>query len=129
MKPIEPAELSAYLDHELEPRRQREIESALAQDEALRTEFAALARLDATWRDAAASARFRPGVRLPLARSVVGSSFMVALVAVCLVAVRFVPQLSDAMVLGFLIHGVVLAMVGGWIVRVVEADRRAMGPV
>jgi anti-sigma factor RsiW len=129
MKPIEPAELSAYLDHELEPSRHREIESALEQDAALRAEFEALASLDATWRHAAAGARFSPGVRLPLRRRYLGLPYALALLVFGIAAIRFVPQLSEAMILGFLVHGVVLALVGGWLVRISEGDRRPdLGP-
>jgi anti-sigma factor RsiW len=64
MPPIDPAELSAYLDGELPAGRADEVRAALARDAALRATFERLAALDADCTARAAAAMFRPRVQL-----------------------------------------------------------------
>lgn len=65
MQPIDPAELSAYLDGELSGERAQEIRAALEKDPALRRSFEALASMDAEWKGQASTAAFRPEVQFP----------------------------------------------------------------
>ena len=51
MHPIDPAELSAFLDGELPAERADEVRAALARDPALRQSLRAAGRLDADWQD------------------------------------------------------------------------------
>ena len=64
MLPIDPAELSAFLDGELPAERADEVRVALARDAALRESFERLAALDADCKGRAAAAMFRPRVQL-----------------------------------------------------------------
>ena len=64
MKPIEPFELSGYLDGELEPDRVRELEAVLARDPALRAEYEALANADREWKSTARLAAFVPDTQV-----------------------------------------------------------------
>jgi anti-sigma factor RsiW len=67
MKPIEPTELSAYIDGELDAGRAAEVRAALDMDASLRGQYAALMRADAHLRSVAAAAgtTLHPRVRLP----------------------------------------------------------------
>lgn len=65
MNPVQPEELSALLDGELEPARALEVRAQIAIDPALRLEFETLSAADAAWRIAAGSAAFRPDVEMP----------------------------------------------------------------
>lgn len=69
MEPIDPAELSAYLDGELSIERAEEIGAALKRDPALRQSFESLAALDFAWKGQASTAAFRPDVQLPTGSS------------------------------------------------------------
>ena len=68
MKPIEPEELSGFLDGELAPERMREVERAVALDAELREQLESLRALDGEWRGLAADAQFTPTVRMPTER-------------------------------------------------------------
>lgn len=65
MNPLEPAELSALLDGELDPRRAAEIQALIAADPAVRAEYDSLRLADARLRTLAGPARFAPWVSLP----------------------------------------------------------------
>lgn len=65
MRPIDPAELSALLDGELDASRAAEVRAALAGDAALRAQYEALAQADAQLRAFAASLELNPRIRLP----------------------------------------------------------------
>jgi anti-sigma factor RsiW len=117
MKTIEPFELSAYLDGELDAVRTREIESALDRDPALRAELESMQTLDAAWVAAARTAVSRPSLRLD---PVVGDSRLIvsaAVIVVGLLAVRLVPKFVDLMTAGLLAHLVVLAATLAWLIR------------
>jgi hypothetical protein len=63
MLPLDPAELSAFLDGELPAGRADEVRAALACDPVLRQSYEQLSALDAEWKTRAAAAMFRPQVR------------------------------------------------------------------
>jgi hypothetical protein len=63
MLPIDPAELSAFLDGELPAGRAEEVRDALVRDPVLRQSFDQLVACDAAWKAQAESAQFRPRVR------------------------------------------------------------------
>jgi hypothetical protein len=64
MLPIDPVELSAFLDGELSAERAEEIRVALDRDPILRATYEQLALCDADWSARAATAMFRPKVRV-----------------------------------------------------------------
>lgn len=124
MKLIDPAELSVYLDGELDPVRAREVETALAGESTLRAQFNALANADTAWRAAARSANFQPMVRLPLNPAFFASQPGAAAVVALLVAVRVLPKLTDILAWGFFLHGITLAVIIVWVIRLATS-----GPV
>ncbi|HQR05658.1 MAG TPA: zf-HC2 domain-containing protein [Gemmatales bacterium] len=63
MLPIDPAELSAYLDGELTPQRLEEVRDALARDQVLRQTFDQLASNDSAWKAQAKTVMFQPRVQ------------------------------------------------------------------
>lgn len=65
MNPVQPEELSALLDGELEPARALEVRAQIAIDPALRLEFETLSAADAAWWVAAGSGAFVPDVKMP----------------------------------------------------------------
>lgn len=66
MKPVQPEELSALLDGELESARVLEVRAQMAIDPALRREFEVLSAADTAWRVSAAAAAFVPAVQMPV---------------------------------------------------------------
>ena len=111
MTPIEPEEISAFLDGELDPARAREVEWSLAADPVLQAEFRSLAHLDSKWRSAASAAAFLPDVRhlryVEHARPWVRTTALLVL----LLLLRILPKLTDTLAFGFILHGVALAIV------------------
>jgi anti-sigma factor RsiW len=118
MKPVEPAELWAFLDGELDGVRAAEVEAALASNSELRAEFNTLARMDAEWRSAAAAAVFSPNVELSSRGVSARPWYLTVTVVVALVAVRMLPKFSDALEFGFILHGLALAIALAWVVRI-----------
>lgn len=124
MNPIEPAELSAYLDGELNPARAREVESALATSPALQAELDALTKADKTWRMAARLAAFRSTIQLPRTSSRKVPLYRTAGAVVLLLAVRFLPKLAGALDWGLIANGVALAIAMVWVIRMTRAEER-----
>ena len=114
MLPIEPAELSAFLDGELRAGRADEVRTALAQDPVLRQSFDQLVALDADWKARASAAMFRPRVRLD-GDFVPGRLLVAAAVFVLLlfrIALRSQPPL-----LGAGVELLLLVVLVGWGLR------------
>ncbi len=65
MNPLDPAELSALLDGELDPRRAAEVQALIAADPGVGAEYESLRLADARLRTLAAPAQFQPRVALP----------------------------------------------------------------
>jgi anti-sigma factor RsiW len=126
MLPIEPAELSAFLDGELPARRAEEIRAALAQDPVLRQSYELLVARDGDWNAQAAAAMFRPRVRIPSApvagRFVAAAAVMLGLLLLR-IALKALPPLYGAG-----LEAMLLAIVVGWglrhIMQTTDADRR-----
>ena len=117
MKPIEPSELSGYLDGELEPDRIREVEAALANDPFLRADYHVLADADSAWKSAAHLAAFVPNTQLPPGRSLTRSPSAIAAILVLLVVLRITPKLGDLVAWGLIVHAAALAVMLPWVVR------------
>lgn len=111
MMPLDPVELSAYLDGELSAERMREIESILASDPIARAEFEALAAADANWRKSARSAAFHPNVDLPFPSEDAISIRMIGVVVASLIIMQYVLKQLDVIALTLALNGVALAIV------------------
>ena len=125
MLPIDPAELSAYLDGELSARRAEEVRAALARDPALRRSYDHLVACDADWSARAAAAMFRPRVRLPRG-SIAGRFLKAAVVVLGLLLLRMALKTLPPLY-GAGLEALLLALVVGWglrrIVHATDADR------
>ena len=97
MNPIQPEELSALIDGELDPQREREIRTELAVNAQLRTELDTLRRLDASVRAAAEKAAFDPSITFA-PRSEFPWASMFALVGM-LLFIRFAVKFLDTQAL------------------------------
>ncbi len=117
MKLVEPAELSAYLDGELDPTRAREEQAILADDAALRAQFDALQAADHDWRGAADSAIFAPDVQFTRTTLSSVAWLGMAAILVALVTLRMLPKIGDALAWGVALHGIALAVMLGWVAR------------
>jgi anti-sigma factor RsiW len=70
MRSIDPAELSAFIDGELDAEQTAEVRAALAIDEALRAHYESLVQADAHLKGVAAGVTLSPSIRLsPAAHS------------------------------------------------------------
>jgi anti-sigma factor RsiW len=116
MTPLEPGELSAYLDGELGSERMREVENIIASDPIVRAEFDALASADRNWRASARSAAFHPKVDLsrasaaPSPRNAISMRGVFAFVAV-LIIMQIVLRKIDIMTLTLALNGVAFTLV------------------
>ena len=117
MKPIEPAELSAYMDGELDPARAREVETALESSPALRGELNRLVSADNSWRAAARIASFRPSIRLTPEPLQLGPILRAAGGVILLLAARVVPKLAGTLEVELILNAFALAIALIWIVR------------
>ncbi len=116
MKPIQPEEISAFIDGELDVERTQAVEEAMAQDAALRAQLAELKRTDILWKSAARSAAFSPAVNFTTPRqSIAGSRPAITALVVVLLALRFLPKLDDVVVLGIVLHCLALAIILPWL--------------
>jgi anti-sigma factor RsiW len=120
MKSVEPAELSAYIDGELESTRRKEIEAALERDASLRAELEELTRLDAEWSDTARSAISLPPVQSVERLPGFARSFVTMLIV--LLVLRFVPKVAEQLLPGVLIHIAAFALVLVWIFRTQQGE-------
>jgi hypothetical protein len=126
MLPIDPAELSAFLDGELPAPRAEEIRAALSQDSVLRQSYELLVVRHGDWTAQAAAAMFRPRVRIPRApvagRVVTAAAVMLGLLLLR-IALKVLPPLYGAG-----LEAMLLAIVVGWglrhIMQTTDADRR-----
>jgi anti-sigma factor RsiW len=125
MLPIDPAELSAFLDGELTPNRAEVVQAALARDPVLRQTYERLARFDVDWKARAATTMFQPRVRFNRA-SIASSYLATASVIIGLLLLRVaLKALPPAYATG--LASILLALVVGWglrrIMRATDADR------
>jgi anti-sigma factor RsiW len=126
MRLVEPAELSAYLDGELDPDRARELAAALAEDADLRAAYEALANSDKSWQLAAAAASFKPAIDLSSHENSRASRLTEIMVVAVLVALCVMSKTTDAITLGLILHGIALAIALPWIVRMAREDQNQL---
>ncbi len=115
MKEIESAELSAYLDGELDASRAEELETAMRNSPALQGEFRALQLADIRWQSAARSADFAPAVLTPKRKSLLELPLAIIVLLLVLLVLRFIPKLDDVLVVGIVLHLLVLALMLPWL--------------
>ena len=124
MLPIDPAELSAFLDGELPAARAEEIRVAVAQDPVLRQSYEQLVALDADWKSRASAAMFRP--RVQLTQNWVPGRILTAASVLGLLGFRILLKAQPPLVEAAL-GALLLAFVVGWglhrIIRATDADR------
>ncbi len=133
MKPVEPEELSALLDGELDARRAREVALQMQQDPSLRREFDALSTADADWRAAADGAAFVPRVRTPTITSYAtdaraaqgGWASTLAIGIGGFIAVRSVLKLAGSDALAIALPVVALLLLIAAVVAMAGGDLRA----
>jgi anti-sigma factor RsiW len=127
MIPVQPEELSALIDGELDPQRAAEIKMQMAADPELRAAFDALRDLDGRWRRSARTAAFVPQVRLPT-RAKWNSRLMILAVAVALVGVRAAVRMIDTAMIGVALQFIVLVAMLARIVWLERKDARRINP-
>lgn len=118
MNPVRPEELSALVDGELNPEREREVRAALAESLELRSQFDALSRLDRAWRTAASGAAFDPRVK-PIPSAELPWVRTLCLVAM-LVFVRLALKWVDTEAIVWIANAAVFVAVMTVIVRLVR---------
>ncbi len=111
MKPIDPEELSAFLDGELPPPRAEAVRRALEEDPALREEYETLVALDSEWQAEALAARFHPQVRIP--GTGVWQSIPLLVIMIALVAFRAILKILPP-IPGGLLEVAALIVILGW---------------
>jgi anti-sigma factor RsiW len=125
MHPIDPAELSAYLDGELPPGRAEEVRTALARDPVLRETYEQLVALDADCKAKAAAALFTP--RVQLRPSAVAGRYAAVAGVFGLLLIRLALKASPPLV-GAAVAAILLAVLLGWglrrLIRATDADWR-----
>ena len=111
MTPLNPAELSAYLDGELSETRAREIAAMIAANPALLDELDMLGSEDAAWRAAARSAAFSPALRLQAGGDMVVSSKTIMVCVALFVAIAAVVRGFDSLAASLALNLVAAALV------------------
>jgi anti-sigma factor RsiW len=91
MKRVDPSELSALLDGELTPERAAEVRQAIADDPALRREYAVLARLDDDLKLHAQETVFQPQVEIPRRRRWPHAMWLAPILVIAGLALRLLP--------------------------------------
>jgi len=111
MTPLNPAELSAYLDGELSETRAREVAGMIAANPALLDELDMLGREDAAWRVAAGAAAFRPALRLQAAGGTAVSGGTIMVCVALFVAIAAVVRGFDSLAASLALNLVAAALV------------------
>lgn len=120
MKAIDPDELSAYLDGELDRERVLEIEAALNNDATLRAQLDDLASANRDWRVAARGAAFEPEVALAAAYPTSNWSWL-AMALLALIVVRLAPKLGDLFEWSLILHAAALCTTLPWVIRMARS--------
>jgi anti-sigma factor RsiW len=124
MIPVQPQELSAFIDGELNPQRAAEVEIQIAANRELRATFEALRDLDDRWRASARTVAFVPQIRLP-ASATWNSRFMTVAVTIALVGIRVAVRMIDTTMIAFAFQALVLAAV---LARIAWLERKGARP-
>jgi hypothetical protein len=118
MIPMDPVELSGFLDRETTQERRGEIQQLVAKTASLRAELQSLASADSQWRTAARAAAFPVEIHLDRERKfTISTRRAAAFIGFCL-AIRFAPKLADTLMLGLALNGVALVVVIAWVIAI-----------
>lgn len=128
MRPIEPAELSAFIDGELEEPRAAEVRAALAADATLRERHAGLLQADAHFSALAQTLTLHPQVRWPTPAPIPASAFPMGRgLAVGLLAVAaWLSARMPVESLGLVVGALALAALIVTVVVLVREEEKAM---
>jgi anti-sigma factor RsiW len=107
MIPVQPEELSALIDEELDSQRSHEVEIQIAADQDLRATFEALRELDSAWRAAARTIVSDSQARLP-ARAGWNGWSAILLMATVLVGMRITARAIDTTTIAFAFQALAL---------------------
>jgi anti-sigma factor RsiW len=128
MIPVQPEELSALIDGELDPQRAAEVEIQIAADRELRVTIETLRNFDDRCRASARTVAFVPQVRLP-APARRNGWFVALAVAIALVGARTAVRMIDTTTIAYAFQVLVLAAVLAGIVWLERKDaRRGINP-
>ena len=119
MTRVQPEELSALIDGELDPQRTLAVEAQIAADPALKREFEDLCALDGRWRDAARSSVFPVRVSPTTSGPWVRYLSMAAVVVV-LLSVRAGSRLIDPWPAALTLQCAVLIGIAIWLAAAVR---------
>ena len=111
MTPLNPAELSAYLDGELSETRAREVAAMVAANPALLDELDMLGNQDAAWRVAAGAAAFRPALRLQGAGDMAASGRTIMVCVALFLAIAVVVRGFDNLAVSLVLNLVAAALI------------------
>lgn len=109
MNELDPLELSALLDGELDARRAAEVKALIAADAGVRAQYESLRRVDARLRSMAGPARFEPRVLLPKP-SLGTSAAWLAAPALVIPSAWMVGKLTEAMSTAVAFNGLSLVV-------------------
>jgi anti-sigma factor RsiW len=121
MSDLDPAELSAFLDGELDPDRAAQVAAMIEADDGVRAEYALLKRADAQWRSMARRAAFRPEVRWPRPAQAFPAWAAAALLFILLAGIA--GKLTGAMASSLALNAVSLLLLASVLVTTWSTDR------
>lgn len=126
--PINDAEISAYIDGELDSVRMQEVEQALVNNPVLRAHYEELKAADRQWRSIASSLESHPTIVLPRESLTKNSITVALLLLLAFLVLRFAPKFITLMSIGVVIHAIALAFILLWLLySETEADKGRWG--
>ena len=128
MSDLDPAELSAFLDGELNAARAAPVEAIVAADEQVRAEYEMLEQADARWRSMALGAAFRHQVLWPIPTQPALPAWAAALLFVIPIA-SIAGKLAGAMVASFALNGLALLVLLACVVVAASSRSRLEKPL
>jgi anti-sigma factor RsiW len=128
MSDLDPAELSALLDGELNAARAAQVEAIIATDVRVQAEYETLEEADARWRSMALGAAFRPQMRWPIpTKPALPAWATAALFLIPIVSIA--GKLAGAMVASFALNGLALLVIVACIVAGASFSDRCEKPL
>jgi len=114
MKPIDPIEISRMIDGELNPEREKEIHSALTEDESLRREYENLISLDSALKFYGNEIMFQPNIQIPQSLPLRPVHFPLLGIPLLILhlSIKFLPALFSSVLVILLLFFVI-----SWILR------------
>lgn len=124
MTDLDPAELSALLDGELDPARARALEAMIAADPALAAEYEQLKRADHRLRSMAEAGAFRPDIRWPAAQAPAFPPWLIGSLAAA-AAAWAIGKVAPPMILAFGVNAAALAVFVACLAPLAAREMRA----